>query len=91
MPKTIVVARENPCSISKQMKVNQYRFLASSVLNQAIKDAEIKAWQDGILYFIESDWCRELCEFARVQHKGYCETVIEAIEKEKKRWIKTNL
>lgn len=57
--------------ITKQMEVERFRGLASSVLQQAIKDAPARKFRKDITSFIDSEWSRELCEFARLSHETY--------------------
>lgn len=57
--------------ITKQMEVERFRGLASSVLQQAIKDTPARKFHKDITAFVESEWCRELCEFAKLSHESY--------------------
>lgn len=57
--------------ITKQMEVERFRGLASSVLQKAIKDASSRKFHKDIAAFVEGEWCRKLCKFARLSHDSY--------------------
>lgn len=85
-PQKKIIKKEEagrPCHLDTTPR--QLRGLLSAVLFSAIKDARKTSLQGDVLYFLNTLYCQEICDFCNIPYDTYKNRVLREISKYQKR------